>query len=112
MTVLTDLPAPLADYFAAANAGDIEAQVSHFTTTARVKDEGEWRQGATAIAAWARDSRERYQHRSTPLTVDGQPPVVFVDARVAGNFPGSPVVLRYRFELVDGLIDRLEIVAA
>ena len=112
MSVTLDLPAPLTAYFAAANAGDIEAQVSCFTATANVKDEGEWRQGPAAIAAWARDTRERYQHQSTPLAVDGQAPAVFVDARVEGSFPGSPVVLRYRFELVDGWIDRLEIVAA
>ncbi|WP_157954437.1 nuclear transport factor 2 family protein [Saccharospirillum mangrovi] len=112
MTINVELPPPLAPYFAAANAGDIDAQVSHFTADARVKDEGEWRQGHAAIADWARDTRARYQHHATPLSTDSDASAVFVNARVEGSFPGSPVVLRYRFELVDGLIDRLEIVAA
>lgn len=111
MTINTELPAPLRDYFAASNAGDIDAQVKCFSTGARVKDEGEWRQGPAAIAAWARASRERYHHQTTVLSVQGRAAEVFVEARVEGDFPGSPVVLRYRFELHDGLIDHLEIVA-
>lgn len=112
MTEKLDLPQPLAPYFAAANAGDVDAQVSLFSANARVKDEGEWRQGHAEIATWARNARASYQHQATPLSVDKDAPVVFVNAQVAGNFPGSPVVLRYRFELNEGLIDRLEIVAA
>lgn len=112
MTINQELPEPLAEYFAAANQGDIETQVNQFSPAARVKDEGEWRQGHAAIADWARNTRARYQHQSTPLSLDSDAAAVFVNARVAGNFPGSPVVLRYRFELQDGLIDRLEIVAA
>lgn len=112
MTEQLELPQPLAPYFAASNAGDVNAQVSYFSTAARVKDEGEWRQGPAEIAAWARDTRARYQHQTTPGSIDSDAAAVFVNAQVVGNFPGSPVVLRYRFELNDGLIDRLEIVAA
>jgi len=46
---------------------------------------------------------------SEPLTVVVSGGEATVDARVTGDFPGSPVELRYRFRLEDDRIARFEI---
>jgi ketosteroid isomerase-like protein len=104
------LPTVIESYFAAANTDDAERIAHHFAQHAQVKDEGRWREGRAEIEAWARESREKFQFTATPVSVeqDGDAPIV--TARVEGDFPGSPVMLRYRFELQGGEIERLEIV--
>ena len=52
-----------------------------------------------------------YHYTSEPLAVDASGPEVTVTARVTGDFPGSPVELRYRFTLEGASIARLEITA-
>jgi len=103
------LPEPLGAYFAAGNGRDISRIAGCFTEDARVLDEGEWRTGRDEIARWAREAREKYDFRSTPLAVEGPADEPLVTARVEGNFPGSPVELRYRFAIRDGLIASLGI---
>jgi hypothetical protein len=46
-----------------------------------------------------------------PLAVERHNGVCLVTCRVAGNFPGSPIELRYGFRLERGLIASLEISA-
>ena len=104
------LPKPLEQYFAAANNGDLEAQVGCFTPNARVHDEGHWLQGRVALTEWARESREKYNSTASPLGVEPSPgdrPVVVAEVR--GNFPGSPIDLRFHFTLESGAISDLEI---
>jgi len=87
-----------------AGAGDC------FTADGVVLDERRTHVGPAAIGAWARDAYARYrfslQVRNVACTDEG----VAVTAQVSGNFPGSPVVLRYDFALgAEGKIRRLEI---
>lgn len=104
-----DLPEPLGVYFAAGNGPDIERLTECFTPDARVYDEGEWHEGHAAIAHWAREARKKYAYTSTPLAVEGPAEEPVVTAHVEGNFPGSPVELRYRFDLRNGRIASLRI---
>jgi hypothetical protein len=105
-----DLPKPLPRYFAAQNALDAEAMVACFVPDAEVHDEGGTYVGRDAILGWKRDTIAKYGISIEPLEVsekDGKPVVV---ARVAGNFPGSPADLTYRFGVSpDGLIRTLDI---
>ncbi|OYX16515.1 MAG: hypothetical protein B7Z07_02600 [Sphingomonadales bacterium 32-67-7] len=103
------LPAPLKTYFDAGNGQNIEEITRCFAPDARVLDEGEWRQGHEDIARWAREAREKYNFTSTPLALEGPAHEPIVTARVEGNFPGSPIELRYRFALMDGKIASLSI---
>jgi len=103
------LPPVLESYFAAGNANDAPRIAAHFAEHARVKDEGQWREGRAAIETWAREAREKFQYTATPLAAEPDGEAQVVTARVEGNFPGSPVELRYRFELDGDKIDRLEI---
>jgi ketosteroid isomerase-like protein len=102
------LPTPIASYFAADTA-NAEAVVRCFSEDAVVVDEDRTHRGPAAIARWKADATAQYQYTSEPLSVEASGRETIVIARVTGNFPGSPVTLRYRFTLAGDAIARLEI---
>ncbi len=102
------LPEPIAAYFEAKNREDVEAALAYFAAGAAVNDEKEVRTGHEAIRRWIEDTR-RYHAVATPSSVSNVGGVTIVEANVAGDFPGSPVTLTYRFQLADRLIKHLEI---
>jgi hypothetical protein len=108
MTV-TKLAEPVANYIAAANAQDIAAVTACFGETAVVHDEKRERRGLAAIREWAVEVSEKYQPTIEVLSVVEPYGRTIVTGSVSGNFPGSPVELRYAFTVADGRIDRLEI---
>lgn len=104
-----ELPPPVAAWFAADAAGDVDALARSFAEDGVVADEGELHRGDEAIRAWWRAAKAKYRHRTEPLvaeTVDGR---TLVSGRVTGDFPGSPATLRFAFDLSEGGIRRLEI---
>lgn len=103
------LPAPIAQYFAA-DAKDSAAIAQCFTADAVVVDERQTHQGREAIARWKAEASAKYDYVSTPIAVTAEGVKTIVTAHVAGNFPGSPVDLRYAFTLSGEAIARLEIV--
>ena len=100
-----DLPAPIAAYFAADGGG----VASCFIEDAVVVDERREHRGRQAIGHWKTEATARYHYTSEPLAVDFSGADVTVSARVTGEFPGSPIELRYRFTLDGDKIARLEI---
>ena len=105
------LPEPIAAYFAADQHQNADAVARCFTAHAVVKDEGRTHAGVDAIKAWKAAASTQYTYTTEPFALehsDGHP---VVTSRVEGNFPGSPVDLRYRFRLERGLIASLEISA-
>ncbi len=109
MTVL-NLPEPIAAYFSA-NRQATDSLVHCFMAQATVKDEGQTHVGLDAIQAWKAAASARFAYTTEPLTLDQESGYHIVTSRVVGNFPGSPVNLRYRFCLERGLIASLEITA-
>jgi hypothetical protein len=103
-----NLPEPIAAYFAA-DALDASAVARCFTTSAVVKDEGRTHEGVAAIQAWKAAASAAYTYTSEPWAVELNDGLHTVTSRLSGNFPGSPVDLRYRFRLERGLIASLEI---
>ena len=104
-----DLPGPVAAYFIA-DKGDADAVSQCFTEDAVVKDEGQTYHGRVAIKQWKAEASERYQYTSKPFALDQQQGKTVVTSHLTGNFPGSPVNLRYFFELADDKIKSLEII--
>ena len=51
----------------------------------------------------------RYKYTSRPISSEEQGGKTVVTCRLTGDFPGSPVDLRYSFELDGGRIATLEI---
>ena len=54
-------------------------------------------------------SWEKYSATTEPFAIEKQGAETIVTCHVAGNFPGSPVDLRYRFALEGELIAALEV---
>ena len=105
-----DLPPPIAAYFAA-DSSDANAVARCFSESAVVIDERREHRGRPAITRWKAEATAKYHYTSEPLAVEASGPDVTVTARVTGDFPGSPVELRYRFTLDGTTIARLEITA-
>jgi len=103
------LPEPIAAYFRAQNAHDVDGMLLAFAPQARVHDEGQDLTGTAAIRAWIEDTTRKYRPSVTPLAIEQVDGLSVVKVRVAGTFPGSPIELRYRFTLEGRLIVALEI---
>ena len=107
MTV--QLPEPVAAYFTADKV-DGEAVSRCFTDNAVVKDEGRTYNGRAAIKKWKEDVSAKYTYICDPLAREQQNGKVVVTCPIAGNFPGSPVDLRFFFQLEGGKIASLEVI--
>ena len=103
------LPKPIADYFTADSA-DGEAVSQCFTENAVVKDEGHTYKGRAAIQRWKADASIKYQYTCEPLAREERDGKTVITGHLVGNFPGSPVDLRFFFELAGEKIESLEIV--
>ena len=104
-----DLPQPIADYFAAKNRHDFDAMLAPFTADASVRDEGQTHSGHAAIRSWMEETTRRYRVTVEPNEATADGGNWKVSGLVAGDFPGSPATLRYRFSLADERIAGLEI---
>ena len=104
-----DLPTPVANYFSA-DTSDSEAVAQCFTENAVVKDEGRTYEGRAAIKQWKTDTSAKYQYTSEPFACEEKDEKIVVTSHLVGNFPGSPVDLRYFFKLEGDKIASLEVV--
>ncbi len=104
-----NLPKPIAAYFDR-DKGDSETLSRCFTENAVVKDEGHTHKGRAAIKLWKSDASKKYQYTSEPFVCEQKDGKAVVTSRLTGNFPGSPVDLRFFFELEGDRIASLEIV--
>ncbi|WP_027583931.1 nuclear transport factor 2 family protein [Bradyrhizobium sp. Ai1a-2] len=103
-----DLPVPVSAYFAAdRRGGDAIAQC--FSEAGVVKDEGRKHEGHAAIAQWKANASAKYNYTSEPFAVEERDGNIIVAAHVVGDFPGSPIDLRYFFGLDGDKIASLEI---
>ena len=106
---LLNLPKPIATYFDA-DTLDGEAVSQCFTENAVVKDEGHTYKGQAAIKQWKTDASAKYKYTSKPFACEHKNGRAVVTSRLTGNFPGSPVDLRYFFELEGDKLTSLEII--
>ena len=104
-----NLPEPIAAYFATDRL-NAEALGQCFIEGAVVKDEGDTYSGIDAIRKWKADVATKYSYTSEPFESEQKNGMTVVTSRLNGNFPGSPVNLRYFFRLERGKIAFLEII--
>jgi hypothetical protein len=103
------LPPILATMLMAHNAHDSGAFTTCFADDAVVRDEGQKHVGKAAIRTWFETVSRKYDpvfHVTAFALVDGEP---VLTGKVSGNFPGSPIELRYRTGVEDGKIVALTI---
>ena len=106
--MLLNLPKPIAFYFRA-ERGDGKAIARCFAPNAVVKDEGNTYHGLPAIKLWQAAPKKKYTYTSEPITFEEQGGRIVVTSRVTGDFPGSPVDLKFSFSLHENRIASLEI---
>jgi len=104
------LPRPIAAYFEADRKEGAEAVARCFTDNATVKDEGHIYTGREAIRLWKAESSAKYSYTAEPVAIAQDDRRTVVTSHLVGDFPGSPVDLRYFFTLEDDDIAALEIV--
>jgi hypothetical protein len=104
-----NLPKPIELYFAAENSGDTDALAHCFAADGTVLDEGRTLKGRDAIRAWNRAAKATYGHRVEPQAMEHKAGTVTVRGKVSGNFPGSPAILSFNFQLAGEKIAHLEI---
>jgi hypothetical protein len=104
-----NLPKPIAAYFAA-DKGDSETVSQLFTENAVVKDEGQTHKGRAAIKQWKSETSKKYEYTSEPFACERKDGKTIVTSRLTGNFPGSPVNLRFFFALEGDKVSSLEII--
>src|SRR5712691_4923626 len=104
-----DLPTPIAIYVAAENRGDADAMAKCFAEDAVVRDEGRTIKGLAEIKKWKAETKKKYQHTVEPLALARKGDKTIVTSRLTGNFPGSPIEVRFVFMLEGDKIASLEI---
>ncbi len=102
------LPGPIAAYFAA-DQRDGNAVAQCFTPNAVVIDEHRIHAGRDVIRQWKTEASTKFSYVTDPFAISKEDGQTVVTAHVSGDFPGSPVDLRYTFVLEGDRIARLEI---
>ena len=104
-----DLPKPIASYFAADRESGAAVALC-FTPDGIVKDEGHTYHGSDEIRSWKAQASTKFAYTSEPFASERQDSMTVITSRLTGNFPGSPVNLRYFFRLEGDKIASLEII--
>ncbi|WP_231472035.1 nuclear transport factor 2 family protein [Novosphingobium sp. CECT 9465] len=105
-----NLPEAIVGYFAADETKNPQSVAQCFTETAVVTDEGQTHSGRDAIAAWKASSSVKYSYSVEPISIAPDGDRLIVTSHLEGDFPGSPIDLRYIFALDGEKIAALEIV--
>lgn len=105
-----ELPSVIAAYFTADKQGNAEAISQYFTPDAVVVDEGNRYTGRDAIRQWMANASMQYSYTVEPFSIADEGGRTVVTSHLVGNFPGSPVDLRYFFVVQGDKIAELEIV--
>lgn len=105
-----ELPNAIADYFTADARQSAEAVSACFTEFGVVVDEGHTYTGRDAVRRWKDEASEKYSYTAEPFSIADQGDKTIVTSHLVGDFPGSPVDLRYCFVLEGDKIAELEII--
>jgi hypothetical protein len=96
-------------FFDAQRVLDLERLARSFSARTTVRDEGRTIQGPGAIKRWMREAKAKCQHTAEALAISHRDGLTIVAARVAGEFPNSPLDLEHMFSVKRGKIASLEI---
>lgn len=106
--MIDNMPKAVVELIAAQRNFDSEAYSTCFSQTATVFDEGKNYTGRREIKEWIAKANQEYKIVMEPL--EYSEPDRTLKAKITGHFPGSPIVLTYQYEFINGLIHSLKIV--
>ena len=101
------LPPAVQYFLSGKNARDLPLALTGFSSDPVVKDEHHEYIGHDAIAEWLQSSTTQYDDQVRVQGVEADGADVVVLGEVSGTFPGSPIVLRFRFSMTEGKISQL-----
>lgn len=107
--MLIPMPPPVRLYFESEAHDDTLRVADCFAPDAVVTDEQRTHRGLQTIRTWKAESKAATKYRVTPVSAEADGHRIVVIGRVEGEFPGSPVMLRYAFDLEGDRISALEI---
>lgn len=104
-----NLPKVVTDLIKAQNEFDSVAYANCFLETGIMLDEGKRHTGRGEIQRMIEETNKKYQSVMEPLeyTQDGK--IGILSASCSGTFPGSPLILKFHFDIVDGQIQHLKV---
>ncbi|KQQ69842.1 polyketide cyclase [Rhizobium sp. Leaf321] len=103
------LPKGIKAYFDADRDGGPETVAAAFTENGTVKDKGKTHKGRDAIRTWMADEGQQYNYTVEPFLITSENGKTLVTAHAVGDFPGSPIDLRFFFVLAGDKVAELEI---
>jgi hypothetical protein len=103
------LPKAIEAYFDADRTGNPETISGAFTENGIVKDKGETHRGRDAIRMWMADESQQYDYTVEPFLISNEHGKTVVTAHAVGDFPGSPIDLRFLFVIAEDKVAELEI---
>jgi ketosteroid isomerase-like protein len=109
MNMSMNIPKPIAEFVEANARLDIDGMLKPFQRDAVCIDNGKHFEGQTAIRQLFEEEVIPVQAIFTPDTVREEDGDVVIEGPAQGDFPGSPLRFTYRFTLVHGAIETLEI---
>src|SRR4030095_531541 len=102
-------PHPINSYVKATKERDNDAFGALFTEDAIVHDKGQEHRGVIAIRKWLRSTVEKCQFPLPPTRLSQQGTETILNGKLSGDFPGSPLSMRFHFVLREGKISSLDI---
>lgn len=103
------LPKVVEDLVQAQNKFDNVAYAACFAETGEMLDEGKLYKGRVAIGHLIAETNEKYRSQMKPLAYTENGTASVLSAEVSGTFPGSPAVLKFHFDIIDGEIQYLKV---
>lgn len=103
------LPNVIQDLIKAQNSFDSVAYANLFSETSVVYDEGKTHNGRKEIQKWIAEANEKYRSVMQPVEYTEKGNKGILSAKVSGTFEGSPAVLKFNFEINEGLIQSLKV---
>lgn len=103
------LPEVLEQLIIAGNNQNSAKYADCFSEVATVHDEGKIHTGREAIEEWITDANERYHAKNELISYTANGEEGIMELNTSGDFPGSPVVLKYHLKISEEKITYLSI---
>lgn len=104
-----DLPIILKNLLKAQENFDSISYSECFSDDAKVFDEGKTHKGKEEIKDWNKKTNEEYKTKLETIDVINEDKMTILITKVSGTFDGSPIVLKYNFEIENEKISNLKI---
>lgn len=104
-----NLPKVVTDLVKAQNDFDAYAYANCFSETGVMLEEGKPFTGRVEIQHLIEETNEKYRSVMKPLEYTENGTSSTLSAEVSGTFPGSPLVLKFHFDIIDGKIQYLKV---